>query len=142
MRLFPAPTSPIIAHRRRALIARHPVVARLIDRRELLFASTLPETRDDAADLLAELVMIHAVEQMMMLDSLDEDGAVKRALGTLFGEVLDGELLVAVALHVDEAMRRIPERFSQRLLEVAVRVWPIPAIVGAEWPMRRVVARS
>ena len=127
MRLFSAPTSPIIAHRRRALVARHPVVARLIDRSEHLCARAMPSTPDDAADLLAELVMIHAVEKMIAAEDLDEDRAVLLAIETLISEILGGDLLVVLARHVDEAMRRIPHGFSQRLLAATAGLhWRMP----------------
>lgn len=109
----------------------------MIDRANPSFARELPRSGDDAAELLAELVMIHAAEQMMDAPALDEDEAVAVALETLFGDVLEDALLVIVASHVDEAMQRIPEGFSRRLLIVTAGLHRRLPLSCASIPSRR-----
>ena len=146
--LFQRPWTRAVDQRRRALIARAPSLARVIDRSDAMHARMLPLEANEAAEILADVTMITTVEIVFLPAAnlsptvAKESATVDAVLPVLFEEVLGDAARVALEPHTVEARRRIPKGFAPRLLAVAVRVWPIPAIVEAAWPMRRAVARS
>lgn len=108
----------------------------------------LPLGANEAADVLAEVAMITTVEVVFlpagnaMPSPKEEASAVEGVLPILFSRVLGEAARVALEPHALEARRRIPTGFAARLFKVAVRVWPIPAMVARRWPMPRAAARS
>ncbi len=125
-RLFADGASHAIVERRRAMMSKD--VARWIDPSRPTLARALPETRDDAAALLAELAMLHAVEHVLlpvhdgtMPSSREEDDAVWASLETICTDVFGRDVRIALAPHAEAAARRIPKRFSHRLLRIASR---------------------
>jgi hypothetical protein len=129
MRLFAHAASPAIAQRRRAMHrALGDRVSAWVDPARPELARSLPSTRRAAADLLAELATVHAVEHVLAparggerATDKEEANAIAEALETLCTDVLGRRARVALAPHAREAARRVRPRFSRALGAIAAK---------------------